>query len=275
MTETQPLFDSGVNFLDKSFVGDIEKILSRAEQLGLVGIMNIASDVEESLSSIDFINSLDFPLYTTAGVHPHHAKDVPSDWLSQLNDIHQLEGVKAIGETGLDFNRNYSPAEQQVMVFEGQLELATSIHKPLYLHERDAHQKMFEMLTHYRDDLPQSVLHCFTGDKKSLYRYLDLDLYIGITGWVCDERRGLSVMELIKDIPSDRLLLETDAPYLLPRTLSPKPKSRRNEPCYLAEICQQIAAHIGKEPTLLARETTENAARLFKLDSLSGALIKG
>lgn len=268
MTETKPLFDSGVNFLDKAFVGDFEEILSRAVKSGVIGVMNIASDVEESALSLEFIKNTEFPIFTTAGVHPHHAKDVPSDWISQLKDIHQSEKVKAIGETGLDFNRNFSTPKLQTLIFEGQLELGTEINKPLYLHERDAHQKMLEMLTLYRDDIAQSVLHCFTGDKKALYRYLDLDLYIGITGWVCDERRGLDVLELVKNIPSNRLLIETDAPYLLPRTLSPKPKSRRNESCYVKEICEHIAAHMGKDPAELARETTENAVRLFKLDDL-------
>ncbi len=265
MTDIKPLFDAGVNFLDKSFVGDQEEILSRAKKLGVVGLMNIASDIEESEASITLAEQLEFPIFTTAGVHPHHAKDVSKDWITALRDIHQHPQVKAIGETGLDFNRNFSSPQQQISIFEQQLELATEIDKPLYLHERDAHEKMHDMLYHYRDDISQSLLHCFTGDKKALYRYLDLDLYIGITGWVCDERRGLELLALMKDIPSNRLLIETDAPYLLPRTLSPKPKSRRNEPCHVAEICAHIAKTLDKDPQILANETTENAARLFKL----------
>lgn len=267
MTETGQLFDSGVNLMDKSFVGDFDEILSRSQSSGLIGLINIASDLAESETSLELIDKYDFPIYTTAGVHPHHAKDVSDDWVNTLRDIHQSDGVIAIGETGLDFNRNYSPPEQQLKVFEQQLEFATETPKPLYLHERDAHQPLFERLKAHRDHIEPSLLHCFTGDKQSLYHYLDLDLYIGLTGWVCDERRGMDVLKLAKDIPLNRLVLETDAPYLLPRTLSPKPKNRRNEPGFLTEVCKAIAAELGMSTEELAQRTTENALRLFKIDS--------
>lgn len=264
-TPTLPLFDAGVNLLDSSYVDCLEQIISRACENGLRGMLCISSDLTESEQALGLLDQYQMPIFATAGVHPHHAKDVSQGWQSQLQDLLQQPQVKAIGETGLDFNRNYSPPEQQVRVFEGQLEIATNSHKPLYLHERDAHSQLFEMLRTYRDHLSGAILHCFTGDKKALYRYLDLDLYIGITGWACDERRGKELLKLVKDIPADRLILETDAPYLLPRTLTPKPKSRRNEPAFLVEICQQLALTLDQDPQQLAAQTSDNACRLFQL----------
>ena len=119
---------------------------------------------------------------------------------------------------------------------------------------------------YYRDQISDAVVHCFTGEREALHRYLDLDCYIGITGWICDERRGGHLHELVKDIPEDRLLIETDAPYLLPRTLRPKPKSRRNEPSYLTEVCATIARLRDVSYDALAQSTTSNARRFFRLD---------
>jgi TatD DNase family protein len=176
--------------------------------------------------------------------------------------------VVAVGETGLDFNRNFSPAEQQLFAFEQQLKLAAETGLPVFLHERDAHEQQLTLLKQYRSQISGGVVHCFTGNKEELENYLELDLYVGITGWICDERRGLHLQELIHLIPPDRLLLETDCPYLLPRTLRPKPKSRRNEPQYLAHIAEQVADLLKTDATTLARQTTENATALFGLPCL-------
>ena len=155
---------------------------------------------------------------------------------------------------------------QQELAFEAQLELASECRLPVFLHERDAHQRQFEILKTYRNHLVDGVIHCFTGDKKSLFNYLDLDLHIGITGWVCDERRGEDLQKLVKNIPLNRLMLETDAPYLSPRTIRPKPKSSRNEPAYLKWVLDSVTEHRSEDRDLIALETTATAQRFFGLN---------
>ena len=171
----------------------------------------------------------------------------------------------AVGECGLDFNRNYSPHPDQEKWFVAQLELACELGKPLFLHSRDAHPRFAEILHEYKDRLPPAVAHCFTGEQAELRAYLNLGLYIGITGWICDERRGRHLLELVREIPLDRLMIETDAPYLTPRTLRPQPHARRNEPAFLPHILATIAQALGLLPEAVARRTTENAHRFFRL----------
>jgi TatD DNase family protein len=172
--------------------------------------------------------------------------------------------VVAIGETGLDFNRNFSPPDRQIVSFEQHLELACRLKMPLFLHERDAHSTQLEILKPWESRVT-GVIHCFTGSLTALTNYLDMGFYVGITGWVCDERRGADLQSIIRHIPLDRLLVETDAPYLLPRTLRPRPKDGRNEPAFLPEVVQGIAAHTAYSYEEIARATTENAATLFGL----------
>ena len=142
-----------------------------------------------------------------------------------------------------------------------QLELGLELGKPLFLHSRDAHPRFAQILRTHR--VKQAVAHCFTGEKQELHAYIELGLYIGITGWICDERRGQHLLTLVRDIPSDRLLLETDSPYLTPRDMRPQPKARRNEPAFLPHILKTVARAIGRPAEELAVETTRNAERLF------------
>jgi TatD DNase family protein len=169
----------------------------------------------------------------------------------------------AIGECGLDYNRNYSPHPAQEKWFVAQLELAAELGKPLFLHSRDAHPRFAEILRNLR--VGKAVAHCFTGEGPELRAYLELGLYIGITGWICDERRGAHLRPLVKEIPADRLLVETDAPYLTPRDLRPQPKARRNEPAFLPHILRAVAQARGEAPEALAAQTTRNARALFGL----------
>ncbi len=137
--------------------------------------------------------------------------------------------------------------------------------KPVFLHQRDAHGDFVAILKEFRGRLAGGVAHCFTGGRSELEDYLALDLHIGVTGWVNDERRGHSLREALPHIPSDRLMVETDAPYLLPRDLKPAPKSRRNEPCFLPHIAAAIARLRGESLDALAESTTRNAVRFFGL----------
>lgn len=257
--------DIGVNLTDSSFDKDRNEVIQQAISQGIGRLIVTGTTLQESIEAIELCRQYPQQLYCTVGIHPHYAKDhSESDYL-ELNTLTKEANVVAIGETGLDFNRNFSSPEQQIGAFEKQLELACALKRPLFLHERDAHQKQLEMLTAYRDHFTDAVVHCFTGSKKELYNYLDLDLYIGITGWVCDERRGTELQKLIKEIPSDRLMLETDAPYLLPRDLKPKPKSRRNTPTHLPHIAQKVASLAGTDLNLLNEETQKNCQRFFNL----------
>lgn len=238
--------DIGVNLTNKSLLQDIDGVLQRAVESGVTRLVVTGTSIEESQKAIELCQRYPERLVCTSGVHPHHASEWQHNSESTLKTLAANDCVRAIGETGLDFNRNYSPADSQIEVFHQQLELARSIQKPVFTHQRDAHDTFIDIIREYRADLKQIVVHCFTDNKAALDDCLDLDCHIGITGWICDERRGTELQQLVKYIPADRLMVETDAPYLLPRTLRPRPKSRINEPSYLPHIVDFIAQHRGE-----------------------------
>ena len=256
------LVDVGVNLTNKSLLADLDAVLKRARDAGVEQMVVTGTSIEESRQAIDLCQHYPQRLVSTCGVHPHHASDWTSSSFETLRTMAQHDCVRAIGETGLDFNRNYSPHPAQETAFERQMELAVDLQMPLFCHQRDAHPRFIEMLRVFRDDIGRLVIHCFTDTREALTDYLDLDCYIGITGWICDERRGLELQQLVRLIPDDRLLLETDAPYLLPRNLEPKPSSRINEPGYLPHILAAVALHQDKSPEQLARQTLHNS-RIF------------
>jgi TatD DNase family protein len=198
-------------------------------------------------------------------VHPHHAIDYNEATDACLRALAVEPEVRAVGETGLDYNRNYSPREVQLAVFEKQLAIAVDLGMPLFLHQRDAHQDFLALLRQVRDKVPAAVVHCFTDSREAMRDYLDLDCHIGITGWICDERRGTHLREFVHEIPADRLMLETDSPYLLPRTVRPHPAHRRNEPMYLAHICAEVARDRGQTPAEVAASSTRTAEVFFGL----------
>lgn len=171
----------------------------------------------------------------------------------------------AIGECGLDFNRNFSTPDEQEKAFTAQLALAAELEMPVFMHCRDAHERFLALLDPWLDKLPGAVLHCFTGSRQEAQECLARGLFLGITGWVCDERRGLELRELLPLIPADRLLIETDAPYLLPRDMTPKPSSRRNEPAYLGHIVERVARWRGDDPHWLSAQTDGNVRHLFRI----------
>ena len=256
--------DIGVNLTDASFDQDRSDVIADAVAVGVTQMIVTGTTLAESRQAIELCQQYPEQLRCTVGIHPHYAKDHQPDDLRALLALTAEEAVVACGEMGLDFNRNFSPPEQQVKCFEQQLEIASRCQLPLFLHERDAHQKQLDILHYYRDDIAGGVAHCFTGTKEALFNYLDLDLYIGITGWICDERRGLALRELVAHIPADRLLLETDAPYLIPRDLKPKSKkSRRNLPEYLPHIAAQVAQLRQQSVSSLADQVRQNCQDLF------------
>ncbi|WP_213995139.1 TatD family hydrolase [Arsukibacterium sp.] len=257
-------FDCGVNLFSAQFAGAEQQVWLRAQQAGVSNMLLIGSDITESLLNQQFCTSHQ-GCYTTAGVHPHQAGKVAADWLARLTQLLTLPAVVAVGECGLDFNRDFSPRPIQQQVFASQLQLAKQLQKPVYLHERDAFSTQLAMLT--EQQINQGVAHCFTGDSRELRAYLDLGLYIGITGWVCDERRGQSLQQAIQYLPLDRILLETDAPYLLPRTLKPRPK--HNEPALLPAIAAEVCRLKNIDSQLLAATCAANARQLFGLSGVA------
>jgi TatD DNase family protein len=264
-----PLFDIAVNASNKQLVNDFEAVLTRSIDAGVDKWLMVGGDVEQSRQVLQMTqaDSDGSHLYCTAGVHPHDAKSVDEDYIEQLTELHQNPRVVAVGECGLDFNRDFSPRPQQEKVFAEQLALACRLNKPVYMHERDASERFIDIFTPFADKIPRGVVHCFTGDKNVLTQYLDLGLFIGITGWVCDERRGLPLRELLQYIPLERLMIETDAPFLLPRSLKPKPKSRRNEPAFLPHIAQTIAQILTLDEQLVFDTTYQNSCAFFDVNS--------
>jgi TatD DNase family protein len=173
--------------------------------------------------------------------------------------------VVAVGECGLDYFRDFSPRPAQRRAFEQQLQVAAETGKPLFLHQRDAHADFMAMMRNFDGRLGPAVVHCFTGTREELFDYLDQDWHVGITGWLCDERRGQHLRELVKHIPAQRLMIETDAPYLLPRTVRPQPSHRRNEPMYLAHIVEELARDRGETVDTTAARTSATARAFFRL----------
>lgn len=259
------LIDIGANLTHDSFDADRAAVIERAQTAGVSYFIVTGSDVEYSRKALKLSRRWPGVLYCTAGTHPHHAKDFDTAAPTSLRELLANAEMVAVGECGLDYFRNFSPQAAQLTCFEAQLQLAVEIGKPVFLHQRDAHADFMAILKHYRKRLSAGVLHCFTGNEAELQDYLSLDLHIGITGWICDERRGKHLRELVKQIPENRLMLETDAPYLLPRDIQPRPAHHRNEPMYLAHICETVAACVGKPSAQLATETTANVQRFFGL----------
>ncbi len=259
------LTDICCNLTHSSFDDDREEVLNKAKRAGVDAMLVTGSSVTDSRAAIALAERYPDTLCACIGVHPHHANSWDDDTCQALKDLATHKKAAAIGEAGLDYHRNFSPPPDQRDAFERQIQLAIELNKPLFMHQRDAHDDFIALLKPYRDQIAGGVVHCFAGNARELADYLALDFYIGITGWICDERRGRHLCELVGKIPPQRLLLETDAPYLLPRDLSPAPKNRRNEPAFLAHISRQVAKHIGAEVSALAASTSANAARLFGL----------
>ncbi len=259
------LIDIGVNLAHDSFDADRDAVMQRAAAAGVRQMIVTGASVEGSRKAIELARAHPGRLFATAGVHPHHAADLTEAALAELQDLARESEVVAAGECGLDYFRDFSPRDLQRRAFGWQLEVAASTGKPVFLHQRDAHEDFLAILREHMPGLAGGVAHCFTAGPHERDAYLGLGLHIGITGWICDERRGTHLREVVRGIPADRLLLETDAPYLLPRDLKPAPKSRRNEPHFLPHIAAVVAAARNESPANLARMATENSRRLFRL----------
>jgi TatD DNase family protein len=262
---TISLIDIGSNLTHDSFARDRDAVLARALEAGVRYQVVTGADMASSNQAAALAAAHPALLSSTAGVHPHHAESFDASHREELSELLRLPQVVAVGECGLDYYRNFSPPDAQRAAFVAQLELAASARKPVFLHQRDAHGDFAAILRDFSGGLTGGVAHCFTGGRSELEDCLALGLHIGVTGWVSDERRGQLLRESVPHIPADRLMLETDAPYLLPRDLVPHPKSRRNEPCYLPHVARAVAHLRGESFEAVAASTTQNAARFFGL----------
>jgi TatD DNase family protein len=262
------LIDIGINLTHDSFNADRATVIERATAAGVVQMIVTGSDGPSTHDAIALARSHPARLFATAGLHPHHARELTEELAAELRQLAATPEVVAVGECGLDYYRDLSPRPAQQKAFHRQLELARLMGKPVFLHQRDAHEDFVAILREHRAKLVGGVAHCFTGSAPELLAYLEMDLAIGITGWICDERRGAHLLPLMREIPADRLMLETDGPYLLPRDLPRKPESRRNEPSFLPHIAATVAQARGVSPQELAASTTAAARRLFSLPSI-------
>jgi len=262
---TRGLIDIGANLAHDSFDDDRAAVLARAAAAGIARIVVTGSSDDSNRAAASLASEHPGVLYATAGMHPHHAADYSDASDALIRSLAREGRIVAVGECGLDYFRNFSPRDAQLDAFRAQLDIAADTGLPVFLHQRDAHDDFVDVLEPRLGDLSFAVAHCFTGEHESLREYLAMGLHVGITGWICDERRGLHLREIVGDIPDDRILIETDAPYLLPRTLQPKPKSRRNEPMYLREVLRVVAESRGQSEAHVATITTANAERFFSL----------
>ena len=259
------LIDIGANLAHDSFDDDRDAMMQRAAEAGVATMIVTGSSDDSNVRAAELAASNPGVLYSTAGVHPHHASDYTDTSDTLIRELTTRDEVVAVGECGLDYFRNFSPRDAQLEAFRRQLQIAKDTGLPVFLHQRDAHDDFVEVLEPELPHLSRAVAHCFTGEGESLREYLAMGLYIGVTGWICDERRGKHLHDIVHIIPDDRLLIETDAPYLLPRTIRPKPKSRRNEPMYLPEVVRVVAEARGQTEEHVAKITADNARRFFSL----------
>ena len=252
------MFDIGANLTSSHFSDDLDSVLYESFEAGVKKICITSSNLQD-VRNAKKITERNKNLYYSVGFHPHNAKDFKIEFLKDMSIY--LEDPKAIclGEMGLDFNRNFSSKEEQILCFESQLSLANSINKPLFLHQRDAHEEFLSILDNYKFN-QKLIVHCFTGNLSELEDYLKRDFYIGITGWVCDLKRGLDLRECINYIPQDKLLIETDSPYL-----SPRKKIRRNEPKFLIDVAEEVARLRQQTKESIVKSSYENSLNFFNL----------
>jgi TatD DNase family protein len=261
------LVDIGVNLAHDSYDADRPAVIERARAAGVTQMLVTGSSEASTRAALALACAHPGRLFATAGVHPHHASDWNATLRKALRDLAEAPEVVAVGECGLDYFRDLSPRPVQRAAFAAQLELAREVGKPVFLHQREAHEDFTAMLREHIAALSGGVAHCFTGGASELDTYLGLGLAVGITGWICDERRGKHLLPLMRSIPPDRLLVETDGPYLLPRDLPEKPETRRNEPAYLPHIAAAVAKARGEDLESVARSSTSAARKLFRLSS--------
>lgn len=258
------LTDIGINLMHSRYHKDRDEVIKRASEVGVTKMIITGTTLWNSKSALVRSKKHNGTIFCTAGIHPHNARDCSNEVINELRSLANNKEVVAIGECGLDFDRDFSPREVQEKWFEEQIKLSCELKLPLFLHEREAHKRFSDILENYMQDIKHAVVHCFTGTAHELDKYLEMGLYIGITGAICDDRRS-HLKNLIRKIPLDKLMIETDGPFLLPRDIKPKPEDRRNEPAFLPHILKTIAECMGRTPEEIGKATTDNADKFFNI----------
>jgi len=268
------IVDIGLNLGHKSFQKSLPDIVSRALDKGVTRLVITGTSERASEAGVKMANDpslcLDAHtnqrvLYATAGVHPHDAKQWGPGTRDKITSLLRDPACVAVGECGLDFNRNFSPPDVQERVFEEQVRLAVELGKPLFCHEREAHHKFLEVLSRVEGVRPERVcVHCFTGTRAELQTYVDKGFMIGFTGCICDDKRGKALRGLVPLVPMEQTMIETDAPFMMPTG-----NRGRNEPANLPAVLRTVAeCHgVGEEEAALA--TTRNAVAFFGLEQAS------
>lgn len=256
--------DIGINLTNKQFYNEHDEIINRALDNGVEHMILTGTSVRGSKESAEIAEDYLDILFSTAGIHPHDAKSFNNESISELRKLLQQEHVISVGECGLDFDRDFSPRPVQEKCYKAQLELAIDVNKPLFLHERSAFKRFNDITDEYLSQLPETVVHCFTGTLDEAKIYLDKGFYLGFTGAISDEKRFKHLEDVIRYTPLDRMMIETDAPFMLPKNM-PRLQNRRNEPSFLPYVAQSIA-HLKKMSiSEVADETTEVARKFFRL----------
>ena len=256
--------DIACNFTSDRFDNDLDEVINQAIVNNITKFGLICSRLSDIDKLLEIYNRYSKDMFFTIGVHPHHANEINEEYLKKLKEVINNNNPHAIGETGLDFFRNLSTYEEQIFAFEEQIKIAIDTNKPLFLHQRDSHDDFIKILRKYSSDINKSVVHCFTGTKEQLNDYLELDCYIGVTGWICDAKRNVELRKTIKNIPLERLMIETDCPYLIPKNLEEKPKNNRNEPTYLNHIANEVAALMKEDINDIREKTYKTSLHFFK-----------
>ena len=256
--------DIACNFTSERFDNDLDEVINQAIVNNITKFGLVCSRLSDIDKLLEIYNRYSKDMFFTIGVHPHHANEINEEYLKKLKEVINNNNPHAIGETGLDFFRNLSTYEEQIFAFEEQIKIAIDTNKPLFLHQRDSHDDFIKILRKYSSDINKSVVHCFTGTKEQLNDYLELDCYIGVTGWICDAKRNVELRKTIKNIPLERLMIETDCPYLIPKNLEEKPKNNRNEPTYLNHIADEVATLMKKDINDIREKTYKTSLSFFK-----------
>jgi len=256
------LFDTHCHLDDRAYKNDIAGVISRAHAAGVCAMMTVGTDKQSSQKAVSVAETVT-GLFASVGTHPHDAKDVDKTDLTFMRNLAQNPKVKAWGEIGLDFNRMYSPRDIQEHWFIAQLAVADELGLPIIFHERDSGGRLLELLKKNPNSERKGVVHCFSGNRQELAQYLEMGFYIGITGILTLKDRGAGLRELSRSIPPDRLVVETDAPYLTPAP--EKNHTRRNEPAFVRSVLFRLAEVRGDDPEALALIVWKNSCRLYRL----------
>ena len=264
MDNKHALIDIGANLTHSQLLNNIHTVIENFKKVRVDKVIITSSDIHDTEMALDLIEKFPNLFYTTVGFHPHNAKNFKEKDLEYMENLAKNPNVISIGECGLDYYREYSPRNQQILCFEKQLFLSSKLNLPIFLHERGAHHDFCSILEKYMEKINNCVVHCFTGTKEELLRYIDLGCYIGITGWITDMERGSHLHDIIQLVPEDRLLVETDSPYLIPRNIDKK-HGRINEPAYLPYIVKAISQCLNKNMKYVCDKTYENTKMFFNI----------